>query len=144
MKFNVLRAIGHNIADSLASGIGMLIGIYEMDIFGEARRSPDRCITVDFLSGKAVSGHVSLPLSRAIARYGNALAEFCSKHGASPSDFRVLTACYSSDIFGPRFVVTVESQQGRRAVDEYIGWPGRRIRILDQLGRVRRKRSRTS
>ena len=37
MKFDELRSIGHNIADSLASGIGLLIGYYQMDIFGEAR-----------------------------------------------------------------------------------------------------------
>lgn len=142
MKFDVLRSIGHNIADSLASGVGLLIGIYEIDIFGEARRSPDRCITIDFLSGTVVGGRASPALSRAIARYGSVLADFCKKHAASPSDFRVLSACYSSDIFGPHFVVTVENRQGRRAVDEYIGWPGRRIRILDHLGRVRRKRNR--
>ncbi len=51
MKFDELRSIGHNIADSLASGTGLLIGIYGTDIFGEASRSPERFITVDFLTG---------------------------------------------------------------------------------------------
>jgi hypothetical protein len=39
MKFGELKSIGHNIADSLASGIGLMIGVYEMDIFGEAANS---------------------------------------------------------------------------------------------------------
>jgi hypothetical protein len=144
MKFAVLRSIGHNIADSLASGVGLLIGMYELDIFGEALRCPERCITVDFLSGKVASGRASPTLSRAIERYASVLADFCRKHGASASDFRVLTACYWCDWFGPHFVVTIENQQGRRAVDEYIGSPGRRILILDHLGRIRRKRNRAS
>ena len=36
MKHDELRSIGHNIADSLASGCGLMIGVYDMDIFGEA------------------------------------------------------------------------------------------------------------
>jgi hypothetical protein len=56
--------------------------------------------------------------------------------------FRELSARYSVDVHGPRVVVTVEDYKGLRAVDEYVGVPGRRIRILDHLGRVRRKRAR--
>lgn len=33
MKFGVLRSIGHNIADSLASGIGLMIGVYTTNVF---------------------------------------------------------------------------------------------------------------
>jgi hypothetical protein len=142
MKFDELRSIGHNIADSLASGIGLLVGVYEMDVFGEARRSPARCIVVDFLSGKIVEGKASPSLARAIALYGQALPGLCEKHRASPAMFRELSARYSADAHGPRFVVTVEDHRGRRVVDEYVGAPGRRIRILDHLGRIRRKRDR--
>jgi hypothetical protein len=142
MKFDELRSIGHNIADSLASGIGLLVGVYEIDVFGEARRSPARCIVVDFLSGKIIEGSASRSLARAIALYGQALPDLCNKHRASPAMFRELTARYSVDAHGPRFVVTVEDYEGGRAVDEYVGVPGRRIRILDHLGRVRRKRDR--
>ncbi len=35
MKHAVLKSVAHNIADSLASGIGLMIGIYEMDVFGD-------------------------------------------------------------------------------------------------------------
>jgi len=46
MKFDVLRSIGHNIDDSSTSGIGLLIGVCEIDILGEARCSPERCIVI--------------------------------------------------------------------------------------------------
>jgi hypothetical protein len=140
MKFGQLRSIAHNIADSLASGIGLLIGVYEMDIFGEARRSPQRCIVVDFLSGKPIVGNASPYLTRAIVLYRGALFNLCKKHGSSPAEFHELTVRYSTDFIGPRFSVTVENRQGRRSVDEYVGVPGRRIRTLDHLGRVRRRR----
>jgi hypothetical protein len=139
MKFDDLRSIGHNIADSLASGIGLLIGVYETDVFGEASRSPGGFLTVDFLAGRCEAGNPSLALASAVARYGVSLAELCKKHGASRSDFRRLTARYSSDPLDRRFTVTVEDRRGHRSVDEYVGSPGRRQKVLDALGRVRRK-----
>ena len=41
MKFSQLRAIGHNIADSLADGNGFLIGHYDMQLFEEVGRSSE-------------------------------------------------------------------------------------------------------
>lgn len=139
MKFDELRSIGYNVADSFGSGIGLLIGFYEMDVYGEAAGSPEGFITVDFLNGTSTGGRPSAFLARAIGLYRNALAEFCEKHGASPLAFRELTARYSIDTFGRRFLVTVADQQGRRSADEYVGTPGRRVRVLDSHGRVRRK-----
>src|ERR1700754_245372 len=139
MKFDELRSIGHNIADSLASGVGLLVGVYEMDVFGEARRTPEHCIVVDFLSEEIIEGRASRSLAHAIALYGKALPDLCAKHRGSHAMFGELTTRYSVDAHGPRFVVTVEDHEGHRAVDEYEGVPGRRIRTLDHLGRVRRK-----
>jgi hypothetical protein len=139
MKFDELRSIGHNIADSLASGIGLLIGYYQMDIFGEASRSSEGSITVDFLTGTCPVGTPSHSLAKAIALYKNALVDLCTRHGVSVAVFRELSARYSADAYGPRFVVTIEDQQGHRATDEYVGIPGRRPKVLDHLGRVRRK-----
>ena len=142
MKFDDLRSIAHNIADSLASGIGLLIGVYEMDVFGEARRSPEGFITVDFLSGTSAGGKPSPSLARAIELYRDALADLCTKHATSPSAFRELTARYFVDRRGTRFDVTTADHHGRRAVDHYIGMPGRRVRTVDHLGRARRQASR--
>ena len=125
MRFGELTSIGHNIADSLASGVGLLVGVYGMDVFGEARRSPEHCITVDFLSGKVIRGRASPSLARAIALYGKTLPTLCAKHHASPTMFRELTACYSvDDVHGPRFVVTVEDQRGASGSRRVPGRPG--------------------
>ena len=141
MKHNTLRSIAHNIAHSLASGIGLLIGVYEMDIFGEARRRSDGFITIDFLRGKAIGGSVSPSLAEALKLYSEALPRLCQSHGASHADFRELTARYSLNAHGEgQFIVTIEDKAGRRSTDEYSGFPGHRIKVLDPLGRLRPKR----
>jgi hypothetical protein len=144
MKFDELRSIAHNIADSVACG-GFLIGRYDLDIFGEARRSAEGFMTIDFLTGTCRSGAPSPSLAQAIALYKDALADLCTRHGTSISAFRELSARFSSVAYGARFpenarfIVTVEDQQGRRSTDEYMGLPGRRPKVLDHLGRIRRK-----
>jgi hypothetical protein len=141
MKFDELRSIGHNIADSLASGIGLPIGIYETDVFAEARQTSEGFLIVDFLAGTCANGAPSASLARAITLYRDALADLCKRHGTSPSAFRKLTAQYSIDALGGRFIVTVEDKYGHHANDEYVGMPGRRVRVVDHLGRGRRKNS---
>lgn len=137
-KFDELRAIAHNLADSFGSGIGLLIGAYTMDVYGEARGAPDGFITADFLAGTLVGGEPSQTLAHAAARYRDALPELCDKHGAAASAFRQLTARYSADGLGrPGFVVTIVDQEGRSSVDRYVGTPGRRAKILDSLRRLR-------
>jgi hypothetical protein len=143
MKFNVLRSIGHNMAHSLASGCGLLNGVYGMDVFGEAARSADGFITVDFLTGKCIGAEPSAVLARAVVLYREVLAILCVREKVSPSAFETLTARYWSDYpglhFGRRFLVTIEDDQGRQAVDEYLGMTGSRVRIVDSRGRLRRK-----
>lgn len=137
-KFDELRAIAHNLADSFGSGIGLLIGAYTMDVYGEARGAPGGVITVDFLAGTLAGGEPSQTLARAAVRYRDALPEFCDKHGAAASAFRELTARYSADGLGCQgFVVTVIDREGRSSVDRYVGTPGRRAKVLDPLGRLR-------
>jgi hypothetical protein len=139
VKFGTLKSIGHNIADSLASGIGMMIGAYEMDVFGEAAATPESFIDVDFITGEASGGQLSRELEQSLKLYAKALPGLCARHGADISEFRQLTARFSSQSMGVGFTVTIEDQHGRRSTDDYIGLPGRRPKVLDQLGRVRRK-----
>jgi hypothetical protein len=62
MKFDQLRSIGHNIADSLASGIGLPIGFHETNVFAEAKRQTGQAvIIIDFLTGTCASGLRPLP-----------------------------------------------------------------------------------
>jgi len=138
VKFDALRAVGHNLADSLGSGICLLVGIYEVDVYDESRTNADGHIAVDFLKGEAINGPVSSRLAGAIASYRGGLADLCGKHGTTPDAFSELTARFSMDKLGSRVVVTVADRHGHRAEDEYIGSPARRVRVLDERGRVRR------
>jgi hypothetical protein len=92
VKLGTLGAIAYNLADSLGSGIGMLIGVCEMDAFGEAARSPEGFVRIDFFTGKVTHGVVSPSLTEAIAKYRAALPALCAKHGASIEGFRELSA----------------------------------------------------
>jgi hypothetical protein len=138
MKFGTLKSIGHNIADSLASGIGLMVGVYEMDVFGEAATTPEGYIEVDFLAGEASAGQPSPDLARALKLYAQALPDLCKRHGVEVSAFRHLSARFSGRPMFERFTVTVEDSQGRRSTDDYVGVPGKRPKVLDHLGRVRR------
>jgi hypothetical protein len=128
MKFGQLKSLGHNIADSLGSGIGLMIGIYEMDIYAEASANEEGFIAVNFLDGTVSGSPLSAGLRAAIGLYRDALPGFCEKHGIAFSDIRTLTARYGTDrIYGPHFLVCVESADGRKAADQYAGIPGRRV-----------------
>src|SRR5262245_1600456 len=103
----------------------------------EARRSPEGFITVDFLTGQTSGCRPSPSLARAIELYRDALPDLCGRHGTSQSVFRELTARYSVEKRAKRFVVTTADHRGRRQVDEYVGIPGKHVRTLEPLGRVR-------
>jgi|EndMetStandDraft_7_1072992.scaffolds.fasta_scaffold310748_1 hypothetical protein len=139
MKFDELRSIAHNVADSLASGLSLLVNRWDMEIFEEARRSPEGFITVDFLTGATRGGVPSSSLARDIALFPAALADLCRRHGTTSAVFKELTTRYSVEEGGRRFQVTVADHYGRRSADEYDG-NGRRLNVLDSLGRVRRKK----
>jgi hypothetical protein len=146
LKFDELRSIAHNLAESFASG-GILVlptSFGTIHVFTEARRSPEGYIAIDFLSGRSAGARPSPSLARAIEFYGDALADLCGRHGTSPSAFRELTARYSVDKRVKRFVVTTADHHGRLQVDEYMGMPGKRVRTLKRLGRVPSKKSRPS
>jgi len=72
-KFGILRSIGHNVADSVGSGVGLLVGVYSMDIYGEAAASPEGYIEINFLTGKTSGSKVSESLGDAIKLYKEGL-----------------------------------------------------------------------
>ncbi|MEO7756071.1 MAG: hypothetical protein ABIS07_05800 [Dokdonella sp.] len=136
VKIGELKSLGHNIADSLASGIGLLIGVYDMDIFGEAAASTPGFIEVDFLCAKTSGSVISPSLQRAINLYCAALPALSAKQGIDVSLIRTLTARFGTDsVCGAHFRVIVEDVAGRRSVDQYIGSPGRRFRAETAQGR---------
>ena len=140
MKHRELRAIAHNIADSLASGICLMIGVYDIEVFREAAAAPGGFIIVDFLRG-TTSAKVSERLADAVRRYRDALPGHCERHGVPISAFRELLVRYEPQRdFGVRFIVSIEDEAGRRSTDEYVGTPGARPLVMDTLGRLRRTR----
>ena len=130
MRHADLRAVGHNIADSVASGIGLMIGVYGMDIFKEARSQAPGFIEVDFLEGTSSGVPASESLQVAIALYTRAaLPDLCAKHSVDLSEVRSLRARFGVDsALGRTYVVTVEDARGKRSEAQYLAWPGRRLR----------------
>ncbi len=127
MRFNDLKSIGHNISDSLASGLCFPLGLFLTAIFDEAAVAPEGQITVDFLAG-ATGGEVSEGLAEAVRQYRGALEVLCEKHGVPITAFRVLKTRYGTDrVHGAHFTVMVEDSAGRSSVDTYEGWGGRRM-----------------
>src|SRR2546423_13447490 len=109
MKHSALRSMAHNIADSLADGLGFPIGVFRTDVFDEASRSPEGQITVDFLNGTVKGARASAQLTTAVSLYSTqALAVFCEKHGVPLSSFRELTVRYSAHPRGRYAIVTIE------------------------------------
>jgi len=141
MKFGELKSIAHNISESLGSGIGLMIGHYEMDIFGEAANSPEGHITVDFLNGATSGARPSPSLKKAISLYSEALEELCQKHGTTRDAFSELKTRFSRSSYRRSFIVTIRDTDGRTSIDEYQGLPARRVMELDELGRIRPKRT---
>ncbi len=129
MRFGQLKAIGHNIADSFASGLGFPIGVFAMDVYGEASAPPEGFIVVDFVNGTTSGGAVSPGLARATAFYREAFVELCGWHGVAPECFVSLTARFGTDAaYGRHFTVELEDHLHRRSREQYVGVPGRRVR----------------
>jgi len=139
MKHDRLCAIGHNLADSMASGLGFVIGHYPIDVFGEAASSPEALIEVDFLNGRVVRGKPSGSLEVAVALFAKALPEFCESNGAQAADFKALSATFDTTPLGQRVLLLVTDQSGRSSTTEYRGVPLKRLQVLDRLGRIRKK-----
>jgi hypothetical protein len=119
--------------------MGFMIGVFQVDVFGEADCSAGGSVTVDFVEGNVVEGDPSPTLRRAVELYGEALPGLCAKHGGSIDDFKELKVRYWSTHTGRRFAVTVEDAAGRRSTTEYEGVAAQRVKVTDALGRLRPK-----
>jgi hypothetical protein len=129
VRHTELKAVGHNIAHSLASGMGLMIGIYQTDVFAEAASEPPGYLDVDFLNATVIGSPVSSGLKRAVELYRReALPKLCESHAVDLSAVRTLHVRYGVDIVhGPTFTVTVEDARGKRSTESYTGWPGKRL-----------------
>ena len=139
MRHNRLHSVAHNFADSLASGLGFVVGYCPTDVFADAAASPDCVLGVDFLAGEVVAGFASAELQRALPLYRDAFSEFCRRHDVERSDFSQFTVQYALLGQLKRYTVTVRDQKGRTSSREYEGGAGRRVKEVDALGRLRPK-----
>ncbi|WP_430396456.1 hypothetical protein [Ferrovibrio sp.] len=130
MKFGVLKSIGHNIADSLASGNGFLIGVYSASPYQEVKHTSGQPITVDFLSGLVTEGQPSAAFAKAVSLYSQtALDELCKRQGAERAVFSTLKVRFGiAPAHSLYAVVIVEDQKGRRSEELYVGQPLRKPR----------------
>lgn len=138
MKHDRLCAIGHNLADSMASGLAFVIGYYPMDVFSEAASSPGGVIEVDFLTGVIARGEASENLKGAAARFAKVLPAFCQENGADAADFIAFSAAFEATALERRVSLLVTDRSGRSTTTEYAGAPLKRVRVLDNLGRIRK------
>jgi hypothetical protein len=128
MRFGELKSIAHNFADSIASGIGIPIGIYSYDIFREAQASTDGYIEIDFIASRVYGGATSRILTEALREYKKWLPALAVKHGAEVSDFTQLTIRFAVDIVqGPYFIVSMSDTKGRSDKSTYSGYGGRTL-----------------
>lgn len=120
-KLGTIKAIEHNFADSFASGIGLLIGSYEMDVFAEAAASAEGFILVDFLEATTAGSPASASFARAVCLYRDVLPKFCVKHGVEPNDIHTLQVRFGTDAaYGRHFLVTVENPVGAQRPDALV------------------------
>ncbi len=132
MKLGELKALGHNLAHSFASGTGLLVGVYATAVFEEAAASDPGYIEVNFLSASAYVSVISERLQGAINAYSKALPELCKKHSIDLNQIKTFTARFGTDsVYGPHFTVCIESEDGRGSTDRYIGFLGRRQGTID-------------
>ncbi|MEE2525398.1 hypothetical protein V0U79_03395 [Hyphobacterium sp. HN65] len=140
MKFGELKSVGHNLAASFASGIGMMVGQYLDDVpYAEIRKADGDFLEIDFLSGTVSGIKPSPPLETYIDVFvSKGLQHLCDRHGLQRADFAGLKVCFFSGPGGSGFIVTVTDKNGNTSSDEYAGY-GERVWEIDDYGRARRK-----
>ena len=128
MKFSKLTALGHNLADSFASGMNFMIGHCYTEIFNEASASEAGFIEVNFLNGTTVGSPVSADLLGAVLLYQKDLPAICEKNGVQHAKIKSLVVRFGTDrVYGQHFLVTVESTDGKKSTAHYVGTTGRRL-----------------
>lgn len=139
MKHAKLRAVAHNLADSLASGVSLLTGAYELDLYGDAARAPGERLVLDLMNGAVIEGALSPALATALARLGPEFARLCAAAGTEPGDCRRAIARFHARAGACGFTLLIEDRAGRTTEADYEGTPAHRARDRDAQGRIRRR-----
>lgn len=141
MKHGVLRAAVQNVAASLASGMSTLTGFYTLDLYGDAARSRNQKLTVDFITGRIVEGRPQSSTVLAARKSKAALRHILKQSNGSIDDLLEANATYYAN---RTFTVTITDASGKQTTGDYRDYDGRRVSELDSLGRIRRRPLRRS
>ena len=142
MKHAKMQAIVHNVADSLGSGISLMTGYYDLDVYKDAHNSPGKTLRLDLLGGVVMEGEARDNLIAALQRVPEALAAQCAKAGISWDDFHRAEVVFRIGKVGPGFTILVEDRAGKLTETDYKGSPAKREKAMDVYGRVVSKPSR--
>jgi hypothetical protein len=143
MRHEAYRAIAHNFAHSLACGVSLSTGFYELDVYGDAATSPGGKLRLDLLNGKVLEGEANKDLQTALARIPPLFAEGCRRSGGSLTDLRCAEATFSRSGSEEGFVLEIEDSKGQRSATDYSGSESKRTRDLDRHGQLARRPART-
>lgn len=138
MKRGQLRSIAHSLADSIASGISLMTGSYELDLYGDAAKSPGGELSVDLLNGIVVKGTPSSELSTAISRLSAHFDRLCQSAGSSRNDCHAAIAHFHSMPTSSGFTLVIEDSAGQVTETDYEGIPAHRVLERDPRGNPRR------
>lgn len=143
MKLGVIRAVAHNYAHSLASGISLATGFHELDVYRDAATSPGGRLRLDLMNGKVLEGVASADLVVALSRIPPLFAEGCRRAGGSREDVKRAEAMFSFSGLEEGFILEIEDMKGRRSAADYSGSGSRRSRDLDRHGHLVRRPARS-
>ncbi|MDO5657918.1 MAG: hypothetical protein Q4G36_06310 [Paracoccus sp. (in: a-proteobacteria)] len=139
MKHDDIRSVAHSIADSLACGVSLMTGFYDLRVYEDAGRSESGILTIDLLNGIVVVGTPSSDLASAVMLIPKEFDRLSRSKGFERKDCRAALAVFHADLIMPWFTLVIEDSSGRVAETDYQGVPARRVRELDPRGRLRRK-----
>jgi len=139
MNHGQLRSVAHSIADSLASGVSLITGFYDLHIYEDAMRSEGGVLTVDLLNGRVVKGTPSTDVTSAVLHIPKEFDRLCAAKGLARSDCRRALAHFRTTPISQEFTLVVEDSSGRTTETDFQGVPARRVMELDHLGRLRRR-----
>jgi hypothetical protein len=137
MKHSQLKSIAHSLAASLASGCSLMTGVYDLDIYDDAGRSPGNELIVDLLNGVVVAGAASPQVSAAVVQLPPNFRRLCAAADVACCDGVGATARFYVTAVHAGFHLVVADSDGRVTETEYEGTQARRALELDAKGKIR-------
>lgn len=139
MKHGHLRSVAHSIADSLACGVSLMTGFFDLHIYEDAIRSEGGVLTVDLLNGRIVKGTPSGDVASAVLHIPREFDRICSTKGLTRSDCKSAVAHFYTTPITVGFTLVIQDKSGLITEADFQGIPARRLMELDHLGRLRRR-----